>query len=294
MYTLLGAPLLGFDLARRPGGGDVADLVRTALALDRDRLADVGAGYDERTVGWLERAPGRRPPDEGGGRLASALRDTARLVGEGRVHEALQRLETAAVAGLPELLTMVRDEVFDWTWEEAGGSRTQPEDLRRGVAVACDAVVAAWHTASLSPSFAAQLAAPYQRVASRLPHPSLGPRSREVLEVLGRVAVAGRTQRDDLAAAAERARDRGAWGQAMHSATWAVHLSGRDRAAAAAQMDAVRALASAGVGAGEAAAGTWNLVSGACQALVVGDLVDTPTFHRLVDPLTEALGGLGR
>lgn len=290
MYTLLGAPLLGFDLARRAGGADVADIVRTALALDHDRLAEVGAGYDERTVGWLERARGS-VPDERGGRLASALRDTARLVDDGRVQEALRRLETASVAGLPELLALVRDEVFAWTRVADDGTR--PEALRRGVAVTCDAVVAAWHAATLSPSFAAQLADPYRRVAARLRHPSLGPRSRVVVEALGRVAVAGRREREDLAAAAERARQRGAWGPAMHSATWAVHLSGRDRAAAAAQMDAVRALASAGVSAGEAAAGTWNLVSGACQALVVGDLVDTPTFHRLVDPLTEALGDLG-
>lgn len=290
MYTLLGAPLLGFDLARRAGGADVADIVRTALALDHDRLAEVGAGYDERTVGWLERARGS-VPDERGGRLASALRDTARLVDDGRVQEALRRLETASVAGLPELLALVRDEVFAWTRVADDGTR--PEALRRGVAVTCDAVVAAWHAATLSPSFAAQLADPYRRVAARLPHPSLGPRSRVVVEALGRVAVAGRREREDLAAAAERARQRGAWGPAMHSATWAVHLSGRDRAAAAAQMDAVRALASAGVSAGEAAAGTWNLVSGACQALVVGDLVDTPTFRRLVDPLTEALGDLG-
>lgn len=290
MYTLLGAPLLGFDLARRAGGADVADIVRTALALDHDRLAEVGAGYDERTVGWLERARGS-VPDERGVRLASALRDTARLVDDGRVQEALRRLETASVAGLPELLALVRDEVFAWTRVADDGTR--PEALRRGVAVTCDAVVAAWHAATLSPSFAAQLADPYRRVAAPLGHPSLGPRSRVVVEALGRVAVAGRREREDLTAAAERARQRGAWGPAMHSATWAVHLSGRDRAAAAAQMDAVRALASAGVSAGEAAAGTWNLVSGACQALVVGDLVDTPTFHRLVDPLTEALGDLG-
>ena len=292
MYTLLGAPLLGFDLARRAGGADVADIVRTALALDHDRLAEVGAAYDERTVGWLDRARGS-VPDERGGRLASALRDTARLVGDGRVQEALRRLETAPVAGLPELLAMVRDEVFDWTRAEDDRARTQPEALRRGVAVTSDAVVAAWHAATLSPSFAAQFADPYRRVAARLPYPSLGPRTRDVVETLGRVAVAGPGERENLAAAAERARQRGAWGPAMHSATWAVHLAGRARAAAAAQMDAVRALASAGVGAGEAAAGTWNLVSGACQALVVGDLVDTPTFHRLVDPLTEALGDLG-
>lgn len=76
----------------------------------------------------------------------------------------------------------------------------------------------------------------------------------------------------------------------MHSATWAVHMTGRVREAAAAQLEAVRALATAGVTAAEAAAGTWNLVSGACQALVVSDLLETPAWRRLVDPAAEVLG----
>jgi hypothetical protein len=291
MYTLLGAPLLGFDLARRPGGADVADLVRTALALDADRLSELGAAAGDDGIGWVERARGSAP-GAGGGQLASALRDTARLVGEGRVEEALRRLETAAVAGLPELVGVVRDEVFDWTWSDESGTRSQPEELRRGVVVACDAIVAAWHAATLSPAFAAQLAAPYLRVAPRLPTPSLGPCQDAVLGLLAGVAAADDALLRDLADAADRARELGAWGPSMHSATWAVQLAGRDRAAAAAQMQAVRALTMAGVDAAQAAAGTWNLVSGACQALVVGDLLDTLTLHRLADPVTEVLGPL--
>lgn len=292
MYTLLGAPLLGFDLARRPGGADVADLVRTALALDGSWLAQLGAAAGDDGVGWVERARGSLP-EAGGGQLAAALRDTARLVGAGRVEEALRRLETAAVAGLPELVAVVRDEVFDWTWREESGVRAQAEELRRGVIVVCDALVAAWHAATVSPAFAAQLAAPYLRVASRLPAPPLGPCADVVLDLLARLAAADEARLHALAIAADRARELGAWGPAMHSATWAVHLAGRDRPAAAAQMQAVRALATAGVDAAQAAAGTWNLVSGACQALVAGDLLDTLTLHRLADPVTEVLGPLG-
>ena len=44
MYTLVGAPLLGFDLARRAGGADVADLLQAALACGTDRLVELGEG----------------------------------------------------------------------------------------------------------------------------------------------------------------------------------------------------------------------------------------------------------
>ena len=51
---------------------------------------------------------------------------------------------------------------------------------------------------------------------------------------------------------------------------------------------------SSGVPAGltvrDAAAGAWNLVSGATQALVVEDLLDDATRRRLVGPVTDLLG----
>jgi hypothetical protein len=288
MYTLVGAPLLGFDLARRDGGADVADLLRDALACGKDRLVELGEGYDERPVGWPDRVAGGSPTE--GGRLAAALGDTARLVGEGRVEEALRLLATAPVAGLPELLGVVRDEVFDWTWDETSGVRRQPEPLRRGVAVTCDALVAAWHGPALSPAFSAQLAAAYARCSGPAPRLPLGPQDQLLTDVLRRISGCTRLQVEDLGVSAERARRNGAWGEAMHSATWAVHMTGRVREAAAAQLQAVRALATAGVTAAEAAAGTWNLVSGTCQALVVSDLLETPACRRLVEPAAEVLG----
>ena len=288
MYTLVGAPLLGFDLARRAGGADVADLLQGAVACRTDRLVELGEAYEERPAGWPDLVGGG-PPSEGG-HLAAALGDTARLVAEGRVDEALRLLATAPVAGLPELLGVVRDEVFDWTWDETSGVRRQPEHLRRGVAVTCDALVAAWHGPALSPAFAAQLAAAYGRRSGPAPRLPLGPQDRLLTDVLRRMSGCTRHQVEDLGAAAERARRQGAWGEAMHSATWAVHMTGRVREAAAAQLEAVRALATAGVTAAEAAAGTWNLVSGACQALVVSDLLETPAWRRLVDPAAEVLG----
>jgi len=288
MYTLVGAPLLGFDLARRPGGADVADLLQDALACGADRLVELGEAYEERPVGWPDRVSGG-PPTEGG-RLAAALRDTARLVAEGRVEEALRQLETAPVAGLPELLGVLRDEVFDLTCDETSGARRQPEPLRRGVAVTCDAIVAAWHGPTLSPAFAAQLGAAYLRCSGPAPRLPLGPQDQLLTDVLGRISGCTRLEAEELGVAAERAGRNGTWGEAMHSATWAVHMTGRVREAAAAQLAAVRSLADAGVTAAGAAAGTWNVVSGACQALVVSDLLESPAWRRLVGPAAEVLG----
>src|SRR5690348_5461390 len=135
MYTVLGASLLGFDLARRPGGAEVAGLVLDALATGADRLAALGASFDDHSVGWLERARVRAPAGTGGSRLAGALRETAELVGSGRVGEALRRLESTPVGGLTELLALLRDEVLDWTWT---AERTQPDPWRLGTAVLTD------------------------------------------------------------------------------------------------------------------------------------------------------------
>ena len=38
------------------------------------------------------------------------------------------------------------------------------------------------------------------------------------------------------------------------------------------------------------AGGVWNMLSGAVQALVVRDLLDTATAHRLLAPVVAALG----
>ena len=168
--------------------------------------------------------------------------------------------------------------------------RRQPEPLRRGVAVTCDALVAAWHGPALSPAFAAQLAAAYGRSPGPAPRLPLVPTTGCSTTSCAGFPAARVVQVDDLGLAAERARRQGTWGEAMHSATWAVHMTADACARRPRRTGAVRALATAGVTAAEAAAGTWNLVSGACQALVVSDLLETPAWRRLVDPAAEVLG----
>jgi hypothetical protein len=104
-----------------------------------------------------------------------------------------------------------------------------------------------------------------------------------------------RTSRPDdtvrLGDAADRARrGQAGWAPAMHSASWAVYLSGRLRAAAAAQLLLVLAVDSANVPIPGRAGGVWNALSGAVHALVVRDLLDAATAGHLLEPYLAALG----
>jgi hypothetical protein len=50
-------------------------------------------------------------------------------------------------------------------------------------------------------------------------------------------------------------------------------------------------LSDADVSVTDAAAGTWNVVSGAVQATVVQDLLDDESAGLLLDPVTRVLAG---
>jgi hypothetical protein len=289
MYTLLGASVLGFDLVRRVGGGAVASLLVEAMAVAPDDLSVLASA---RPLGLLtagdreevERATERSP-------LSAALGRMSGLVEAGRVKEALRLIERAPMAGLADLLDCVRNEVFDWTWHGTGVERTQPEEAATAVAVVCDAVAAAYHPTSLRDGLAQQLIEPWATAQAALPrrHLDLGPAGAEVDLLLAGLARLDRAGHQRLLEAAGEARGRGGWAQAMHSASWAVHLADRVRPSAAAQLRAVRVLSDADVPVADAAAGTWNVVSGAVQATVVRDLLDDENAALLLDPVTRVL-----
>jgi hypothetical protein len=52
----------------------------------------------------------------------------------------------------------------------------------------------------------------------------------------------------------------------------------------------VRAVDDAGIPVAHRAAGAWNLLSGAVQALVVRDMLGTDVVERLIGPFLAALG----
>ena len=288
VYSLLGASLLGFDLVRRPGGGAVASLLVEAMALDATTLpllADVAA-VD------LVRRPGALAPGAGDAHLVDVLSEVTRLVAAGRAGEALALVERTPVAGLAELLRFVREDVFEWTWETGPDGPVQDGETRRAVAVVCDAVVAAYHAGGMSGSLQAQLLEPWALVQGRLGPLTvdLGPGAADVHRLLTGVADLDTGGLARLVVLSREVRRRGPWGPAMHAAGWAAYLADRVRAAAAAQLLAARAVSQLDVTATATAGGAWNLVSGAVQAAVVGDLLDDASRARLLTPLEQLLG----
>jgi hypothetical protein len=292
VYSLINAPVLGFDLARRPAGHLAADVIVRALCVGVDDLPALAAAHSDdpaRDAAWLELALEERSSVAHGLRLAAD-----RLTGGAPTDSVLSSLERLAVGDLDSLLRFVRHEVLDWTWRRAtaGGIAVQDDDASAAAAVLCDAAASAYAADRLSPEARHRLAAPWLAVRRRMsdPAPELGPYTVEVLGLLERVATLAPPEVAALRAAVDAARPQvGEWATAMHAATWAVELSGRTRAAAAAQMLLVGAV-HGGVSTRESARGAWNVLSGVVQATVVQDLLEPASVSVLVPPTATALG----
>jgi hypothetical protein len=122
-----------------------------------------------------------------------------------------------------------------------------------------------------------------------MPAPALGPQAAAITTVVERVAAMPPGDVAVLVAAVNSARvDSGSWARAMHEASWAVELSGRRRAAAAAQMLLVGAVHGS-VPARELARGAWNLLSGVVHAVAVEDLLEAGAFDVLVPAAARVL-----
>jgi hypothetical protein len=284
MYSLVSAPVLGFDLARLPGGPAGAEVLSRALSLTPDdlgllarELPDVGT----RAESWRDVAIA----DECRRRIWDQV-DTSGLR---RAASTLAALEGSPVGTLEGLLRCVRRDVLDWTWRDGRQSPAAAD----ATAVVCDAVVAGYLRDLLPVPTRRRLAAGWLAALRLLParRVDLGPYHREAHALLTRVRRLDRATARRLAAAVDRTRSENlTWAAAVHSTAWAVHLSGRVRPAAAAQLALVQAVDAGGISIGERAAGTWNLLSGALQALLVRDLLDTATSNRLLAPYLAALG----
>jgi hypothetical protein len=161
--------------------------------------------------------------------------------------------------------------------------------------VLCDAAVASYLRDLLSPMTRRQLGAGWVAAMRRLPAGppiDLGPHHYALSALLDRLRTLRPEDVRRLARAGDDSRkaQTAGWSGAVHSASWAAYLSDRIRTAAAAQLLLVQALDNGVVPLAERAGGVWNLLSGAVQALVVRDLLDTATAHRLMAPVVAALG----
>ena len=306
MYSLVSAPVLGFDLVRLPGGSAVADVLLRGLALTVSDVEIVASGWSadwDRIDLWQD--------VQAAAQQRQALRDRSAAYAEvaadpaAELAGALTVIESCPLGTIDGLLHCVRYDVLDWTWHPVGrvprqrpsiaSPGEQSEPANQATSVLCDAVAASYLRELLPDQTRRKLGAPWVSVSRALPEREidLGPQHAAIIEVLSRIEALPNSDVERLTRAAESTR-RGLadWAPAVHSASWAVFLSSRVRAAAAAQLLLVQAIDTAGVTLTARAGGVWNLLSGAVQALVVRDLLDSTTVHRLVDPYLAALGPL--
>jgi hypothetical protein len=282
MYSLVSAPVLGFDLTRLAGGAATAEVLLRGLILtveDLPILAERLPDGDVRGPLWLA--------VESADRQVPSLRGIADHEDPAQAMALVQR---APVGTLDGLLTCVRHDVLSWTWTNG----EQGETAERATGVLCDAVVSAYLRDQLAPEVRRGLAGPWVSALRRLPAGppiDLGPHHHSVTSLLERVRTVSSADVARMMRTADDGRQQpSGWATAAHSASWAAHLSGRIRTAAAAQLLLVQAVDTGAVPLADRAGGVWNLLSGAVQALVVRDLLDTATAHRLLAPAIAALG----
>lgn len=309
MYSLVSAPVLGFDLTRLDGGASAADVLLRALTVTADDLPVIAAAQPDewsRVGHWLDvdsaARTRRRVATKTGGaakiarpggassapQAAASPKETA-----AELADTLAVLERAPIGTVDGLMHLVRHDVFDWTWRRHAGGLSQVKPADKAVAVVCDAAAAAYLWEMLPDDTRRELTAPWLTALGRLPRreADLGPQATAVHALVERVGNLPPQLVRKLSAASGKARPALAdWAQAVHSASWSVFVAGRVRASAAAQLMLVQAVESAGVPVPDRASGVWNLLSGAVQALVVRDVLDGPTLYRLLDPVVSVLG----
>ncbi|WP_229067897.1 hypothetical protein [Actinoplanes sp. DH11] len=285
MYSLVSAPVLGFDLTRLEGGSAAADVLLRALRLQAEDLPILAERLpDEGVRGplWVE--------------VESAARRMPSLKGMSKDDPAanLTLVERAPIGSVDALLTCLRYDVMSWTWEGKGRDARQSDDAGAATALLCDAAVASYLREVLDEETRRRLGAGWVAAVKKLPAGApidLGPHHYTVSALLDRLRTLRPEDRERVLTSADDARRNTAgWSPAVHSASWAAYLSDRVRTAAAAQMLLVQAVDTAGIPLADRAGGVWNMLSGAVQALVVRDLLDTATAHRLLAPVVAALG----
>lgn len=285
MYSLVSAPVLGFDLTRLGGGSATAEVLLRALRLTvgdlpvlAERLPDEGV----RGPLWVEvETAARRLPSLKGVK-SDDLSSTLALV------------ERAPIGSVDALLTCLRYDVMSWTWHGKGRDAKQSEQAAAATALLCDAAVASYLREVLDETTRRMLGAGWVSAVRKLPTGApidLGPHHYAISSLLERLRSISKKDLNRLGQSADDARrNAGGWSPAVHSASWAAYLSDRVRTAAAAQMLLVQAIDTADIPLADRAGGIWNMLSGAIQALVVRDLLDTATAHRLLAPVVAALG----
>jgi hypothetical protein len=303
MYSLVSPSVLCMDLVRHDNALGVLDVLDRAITLGPADVASLESAHrddDARDRAWaeVERVCGDAPKLSD---AVAAVRQTIADAGFDSVIESgfAEKLSRTPMFGLPHLLSMVRNDILDWTWE-----RSREISVCRhpaAAAVVVDAVAAAYVRDRLSIQTYARLGGPWAGlhfgVPTALPaagdSEAFGPQGRRLRDLVEQLARLTAEDFLTIEQIANTARTAGTdWSKLMHSATWAAYMSGRLRPAARAQIAATRALLLAGLTPMAAATGVMRVVTGVVQAVVVTDLLDTRTYDELVSPWQAACGPL--
>ena len=182
MYSLVSAPVLGFDLTRLSGGSATAEVMLRGLRLQSDDLPVLAERLpDEGVRGplWVE--------------VESAARRMPSLKGMSKDDPAgsLALVERAPIGSVDSLLTCLRYDVMAWTWQGTGRDAQQTETAAAATALLCDAAVASYLREVLDDATrAARLGAGWVSAMRKLPAGApidLGPHHYAVSALLDRL-----------------------------------------------------------------------------------------------------------
>ncbi len=285
-YTQVGAPALGFDLARLVGGERVAIVLRGALRAtpsDLARLAAAHPGAGARS-GW-QQAWG-----VGGASSPPGLTDVLPLAGAALAGAArgdavlLRRLERSLLGDVAALERLVRQELLDWTWVHSGSTAVQDPSATAAADVLVDAAVSAYLQPRLPAALRRAMATALVRSGLELPSEPGATGVPDVDRSLERLAVADEAVRRAWRRVVDLRPATTQWAPAMHQATRVVVSGDRLRTATEVQLAGVVAFHRSGFTAQDAAYGVWNAVSGVLQAVVARDLLSAPVVEVLLRP----------
>lgn len=271
MYSLVNVAALVRDVARLDTAPAVVSDLLHAFGLDDVDLAQLDAlVYDDEAH---ERARDRVLVAAGAGagalQVLAATRDVATDLGLAAYTAAADVLEHATIGSAADVHRFVRHEVLDAGWESADAIAVARRP--RAITVVADAVVGSWVDNDA-------LRAPWSAWLEHA-HPTIA--ATEWVDAVDAVAVAGR--RLDRVAAVPST-----WAHHMHAACWALHVTGRLRAAAVTQLLALSQLLDA-YAPGPPPMRAVATMTAAVHAIVVRDVLDATTYRAMTQPLFSLL-----
>ncbi|MDQ1697799.1 MAG: hypothetical protein QOJ03_3152 [Frankiaceae bacterium] len=292
VYSFVNIALVVRDLSRHPRGALLADDLLHAMTFDDTSLAvldrapsDASNGATRETLLHVTGQESRALD------VLAAARQVSEVAGLAAWTSSLPVLAVAPMGGCAELLAWLRNEVLDAGWVCAGDVSVCA--WPRAFDVVCDGVLVSYAGADDAES--AALARPWRRWTrqrSTQLSPTQVPAAVDDPAVAQIVALVRSSDPQGLAAAGralQAARAEGwSWAAAMHEACWAVELTGRGRAAAVAQLDALAALLM--VAGAPPPPDVVAAVTAAVHATFVADVLASDVLAAMCRPLLAHAG----